>query len=36
MAYHAFSEEGVVDVPGLKRYAASKGPEGRPLARALG
>jgi len=35
-AYRAFSEQGVVDVPGLKRYAASKGQEGRPLARALG
>jgi ribulose 1,5-bisphosphate carboxylase large subunit-like protein len=35
-AYRAFSEEGVADLPGLKRYAASKGKEGKPLARALG
>jgi ribulose-bisphosphate carboxylase large chain len=35
-AYRAFSEEGIVDAAGLKRYAASHGQEGKPLARALG
>jgi ribulose 1,5-bisphosphate carboxylase large subunit-like protein len=35
-AYQAYSEQGIVDVPGLKKFAASKGKEGIPLARALG
>jgi ribulose 1,5-bisphosphate carboxylase large subunit-like protein len=35
-AYEAYSQQGIVDVPVLKKYAASKGKDGIPLARALG
>jgi ribulose 1,5-bisphosphate carboxylase large subunit-like protein len=35
-AYQAFLEQSIVDPQGLKLYAASKGKEGMPLARALG
>jgi len=35
-AYQAFSEEGITDANGLKKYAAAIGQEGKPLARALG
>jgi len=34
-AYRACSEEGIVDGPGLRRFAASLGREGEPLGRAL-
>jgi ribulose-bisphosphate carboxylase large chain len=35
-AYQAYADENIVDRQGLKAYAASKGKEGIPLARALG
>jgi ribulose-bisphosphate carboxylase large chain len=35
-AYEAYSQQGIVDVPVLKKYAASRGKDGIPLARALG
>jgi ribulose 1,5-bisphosphate carboxylase large subunit-like protein len=34
-AYRAYSEQGIVDTPGLKRFAAGIGKDGEPLARAL-
>jgi ribulose-bisphosphate carboxylase large chain len=34
-AYRAYSEQGIVDTPGLLRFAASLGADGQPLARAL-
>ncbi|HUJ73600.1 MAG TPA: RuBisCO large subunit C-terminal-like domain-containing protein [bacterium] len=35
-AYEAYVKEGIVDEPGLGRYAESRGGAGKPLARALG
>ena len=34
-AYRACSEEGIVDIPGLVKFAASMGKDGQPLSRAL-
>jgi ribulose 1,5-bisphosphate carboxylase large subunit-like protein len=34
-AYRAYSEEGIVDTPGLVKFAASMGKDGQPLSRAL-